>query len=50
MTNEQAPKVWDVVKASALKRLGKPLLLAYLALLIFGVLAIIGSLLVMRFG
>lgn len=45
---EQPPKVWDVVKASALKRLGKPLLLTYLGLFIFGVAVVLGSLAWMR--
>ncbi len=44
------PSVWAVIKASALSRLGRPLLLTYLALLVFGVLVVLGSLLVMRFG
>jgi hypothetical protein len=50
MGDPAPPRIWEVVKASALKRLGKPLLLAYLALLILGALTVLGSLLVMRFG
>lgn len=46
----QAPPVWDVVKASALKRLGKPLLIWYGVLLVIGVVTVTVSLLVMRFG
>ena len=45
-----ARRAWEVTKASALHRLGKPLLLTYLALLVFGVLVVLGSLLVMWFG
>jgi hypothetical protein len=51
--NEDArtpPRVWDVVKASALHRLGKPLLLTYFALLVFGVVVVLGSVAWMRFG
>jgi hypothetical protein len=44
------PSVWAVVKASALSSLGKPLLLTYLALLVFGPLVVLGSLIVMRLG
>jgi hypothetical protein len=33
--------VWIVVKTSALRRLGRPLLVAYLALAIFGI-AVVG--------
>lgn len=50
MTTEQPPKVWEVVKASALKRLGKPLLIWYAVLLGIGVVVVLASLLVMRFG
>jgi hypothetical protein len=45
-----AHRAWAVIKASALHRLGKPLLLAYLALLVFGVLVVLGSVAWMRFG
>jgi hypothetical protein len=40
--------VWLVVKASALKRLGKPLLLAYLGLAVMGALGVAASVLMMR--
>lgn len=49
-TPSPARQFWDVVKASALRRLGKPLLLTYLALLVFGVLIVLGSLLAMWIG
>ena len=39
---EQPTTIWAVVKQSALRRLGKPLLLAYLALLVFG-LVVVGT-------
>ena len=42
--------VWSVVKASALHRLGKPLLVAYALLAVFGLVVVAVSLLVMRFG
>src|SRR5262249_42477594 len=41
--------VWNVVKASAVRRLGKPLLVLYALLAVFG-LVVVGSMLVMRFG
>lgn len=50
MATSPPPSVWQVVKASALNRLGKPLLLTYLALLVFGVVVVLASLLAMRFG
>lgn len=50
MAPTEPPSVWAVVKASALRRLGKPLLLAYLMLLVLGVLAVVVSLLLMRLG
>jgi hypothetical protein len=40
--------VWVAVKASAERRLGKPLLLMYLVLAIAGALAVAASLLAMR--
>lgn len=49
-TPSPARGFWEVVKASALRRLGKPLLLTYLALLVFGVLVVLGSVALMRFG
>lgn len=45
-----ARQFWSVVKASALHRLGKPLLLTYLALLVFGVVVVLVSVAWMRFG
>lgn len=45
-----AHRAWTVIKASALHRLGKPLLLTYLGLLVFGVLVVLGSVALMRFG
>lgn len=39
-----------MVKASALKRLGKPLLKAYLLLLVAGIVVVLASLVLMRFG
>jgi hypothetical protein len=45
-----AHRAWTVIKASALHRLGKPLLLTYLALLVFGVVVVLGSVAWMRFG
>lgn len=38
------------MKASALRRLGLPLLKAYLVLLVAGVVVVLASLLLMRFG
>lgn len=38
------------MKASALKRLGLPLLKAYLLLLVLGVVVVLASVLLMRFG
>jgi hypothetical protein len=40
----EPPSVWAVVKASALRRLGKPLLWAYLVLLVLGALVVAASL------
>jgi hypothetical protein len=42
--------VWAVVKSSAGRRLGKPLLMAYLFLALFGLLVVGGSLVLMRMG
>lgn len=42
--------VWAVVKASALKRIGKPLLVLYAGLAVFGLVAVALSILAMRFG
>ncbi|MGH7440236.1 MAG: hypothetical protein ACRENE_31475 [Polyangiaceae bacterium] len=42
-------EVWGVVRASALARLGRPLLAAYLLLALFGVTVILGSIALMRF-
>lgn len=42
--------VWAVVRSSAERRLGKPLLMAYLFLALFGLLVIAVSLVVMRMG
>ena len=47
---DQPPTVWQTVKRSALTRLGKPLLLAYLALAILGAIGVLVSLAWMRFG
>ena len=49
-TPSPARRAWEVIKASALHRLGKPLLLTYLALLVFGALVVVGSVAWMRFG
>jgi hypothetical protein len=43
------PDVWAVIKASAEKRLGKPLLKAYFFLAVFGIVVIAVALLIMRF-
>jgi hypothetical protein len=40
--------VWAVVKVSAEKRLGRPLLVAYLVLAIVGAIGVIASILAMR--
>lgn len=48
-TVDQPPDVWVVIKASAEKRLGKPLLRAYLLLAMFGAVIVVGSVLVARF-
>jgi hypothetical protein len=42
------PDVWTVIKASAEKRLGKPLLLAYLLFAVFGAVIVAISVLVAR--
>ena len=42
--------VWGAVNESALRRLGKPLLLAYLVLLVVGIVVVGASLLWMRSG
>jgi hypothetical protein len=46
--NGDPPDLWRVVRASALRRLGKPLLLTYLALAVFGIVVILGSIVLMR--
>jgi hypothetical protein len=43
------PDVWAVIKASAERRLGKPLLKAYFFLAVFGILVVAVAILVMRF-
>jgi hypothetical protein len=48
VSQTEPPSVWAIVKASALRRLGKPLLWAYLVLLVFGVVAVAASLVLMR--
>jgi hypothetical protein len=52
--NLPRPLEWDdvsaVVKASAVNRLGKPLLILYAVLAMIGVVVVAASLLVMRFG
>lgn len=40
--------VWVVVKSSAERRLGKPLLKAYFFLAVFGIVVVAAALLVMR--
>ena len=40
--------VWAVIKASAERRLGKPLLKAYFFLAVFGIVVVAAALLVMR--
>jgi hypothetical protein len=42
------PDVWAVIKASAERRLGKPLLKAYFFLAVFGIVVVAVALLVMR--
>jgi hypothetical protein len=42
------PHVWAVIKTSAERRLGKPLLKAYFFLAVFGIVVVAASLLVMR--
>lgn len=42
--------VWAVVEASALKRLGKRLLVLYAALFVFGLVVVAVSIFVMRVG
>jgi hypothetical protein len=42
--------IWAVIEASAERRLGKPLLMAYLFLALFGILVVGGSLVVVRIG
>jgi hypothetical protein len=44
------PSVWAVVKASAVNRLGRSLLIWYALLLGLGALVVLASLLAMRFG
>ncbi|MGO9837776.1 MAG: hypothetical protein ACLP1X_26610 [Polyangiaceae bacterium] len=43
------PDVWAVIKASAERRLGKPLLKAYVFLAVFGIVVVAVAVLVMRF-
>jgi hypothetical protein len=43
------PEVWAVIKASAERRLGKPLLKAYLLLAVFGIVVIAVCIVVMHF-
>jgi hypothetical protein len=50
VTEDEPPSVWAVVKASALKRLGRPLLIWYAVLLGLGAVVVLASLLAMRFG
>jgi len=50
VTEPGPPSVWAVVKMSALRRLGKPLLWTYLVLLVLGVLVVAASLVLMRVG
>jgi hypothetical protein len=40
--------VWAVVKASAERRLGKPLLRAYLFLAVFGIVVVAGCIVIMH--
>jgi hypothetical protein len=51
---EQRPigsrEVWGVVKASALHRLGKPILVWYAALFAFGLIVVAASVVAMRCG
>jgi hypothetical protein len=42
--------VWAVIRSSAERRLGRPLLTAYLLLALFGLLVVGGSLVLMRTG
>ena len=42
--------VWSVVRQGAFRRLGRPLLLAYLALAVFGVLGVGASVVAMMLG
>ena len=42
------PDVWAIIKASAERRLGKPLLRAYFFLAVFGIVVVAVALLVMR--
>ena len=43
-------EVWSVIKASAVRRLGKPLLWTYFYLAVFGIVAVALCILVMRFS
>jgi hypothetical protein len=43
------PDAWAVIKASAERRLGKPLLTAYFFLAVFGIMVVVVSMVVMRF-
>jgi hypothetical protein len=42
------PEVWAVIKASAERRLGKPLLKAYFFLAVFGIVVVAAAVIVMR--
>jgi hypothetical protein len=42
------PEVWAVIRASAERRLGKPLLRAYLLLAVFGIVVVAICIVVMR--
>lgn len=50
LTEPELQSVCAVVKASALRRLGRPLLVWYAVLLALGAVVVLASLLVMRFG
>jgi hypothetical protein len=47
---EQPPNAWAIIKESALRRLGRPLLIWYAVLLGIGAVVVLSSLLVVRFG
>lgn len=50
VTLETPPSFWSVVKASAVRRLGVPLLKAYVTLLVLGILVVLVSIVLMRFS